>query len=180
MAGPRGNLTRFPILPDHRGTRSNYGDSKKSRLRTCKLSLLRGQSQTGRGCESSFRAYLPRQRLRKLRGDATGLPRWRFTVAATQPELLAQRCHGLAPWRFTVVATQARVAGPKMPRACPVEIHACCYTAQVAGPKMPRACPVEIHGRCYTSPWHLWTQQCVAASVNLHGTSPWHHRVQLW
>ena len=51
---------------------------------------------------------------------------------------------------------------------------------------MPRACPVEIHGRCYTSPWHLWTQQwrlwtpttrpCVAASVNLHGTSPWHPR----
>ena len=42
-----------------------------------------------------------------LRGDATGLSRWRFTVAATQPELL----------------------GPKMPRACPVEIHACCYTS---------------------------------------------------
>jgi hypothetical protein len=38
VAGPRGNLTRFPILPDRWGTRSNNDDSKKSRLRICKLS----------------------------------------------------------------------------------------------------------------------------------------------
>ena len=94
--------------------------------------------------------------------DATGLPRGDSRSLLQKPELLAQRCHGLAPWRFTLAATKARVVGLKMPRACPVEIHA----------------------RCYTGPWHLWTQQwrlwdsttrpCVAASVNLHWTSPWH------
>ena len=44
------------------------------------------------------------------------------------------------------------------------------------GPKMPRACvaaTVNLHG---ASPWHLWANNsgCLATTVNLHGASPWH------
>ena len=33
--------------------------------------------------------------------DATGLSRWRFTIAATTNCKRLARCHRLAPWRFT-------------------------------------------------------------------------------
>jgi len=37
--------------------------------------------------------------------DATGLSRWRFTIAATSNCKRLARCHGLAPWRFTCLLT---------------------------------------------------------------------------
>src|SRR2546428_13591315 len=76
--------------------------------------------------------------------DATGLSRGGSRLSL-QGEDSFQGCHGLVPWRFTFVATRRRfISG--MPRACPVEVHVCRY------PPEPQ----------------------VAASVRLHGTSPWH------
>jgi hypothetical protein len=80
------------------------------------------------------------------------------------------RCHGLVPWRLTLVATAATAffldatalsRGGSRSWLPPPQLFS----------SMPRACPVEAHARGYRR--HSFFPRTVAATVKLHGTSPW-------
>src|SRR5215510_11793289 len=87
-----------------------------------------------------------------------------------------QGCHGLVPWRLTLDFIVLNIGLPLTHANCSGERESPRHQAVASiRSSLPVfvAASVNLHG---TRPWHQFgLVACfVAASVNLHGTRPWH------